>query len=842
VVVERWRQIESLFLAAREKQVEERPRFLDTACAGDDTLRREVESLLANEEPASGFLESRSETVTNPAIREPVPRGERIGPYTVIELVGTGGMGEVYKAWDKRLERHVAIKFLPDNMATDMAALERFQREARAASALSHPNICTVYDVGESRGRPFIVMELLEGQSLRERIAGNPLPLPEFFTITRQVCAALEAAHAKGIVHRDVKPGNIFITYGGQVKILDFGLAKRGGELLSPSALTARSVETTRSITVTATGSIMGTLAYMSPEQAIGDNVDARSDLFSFGVVLYEMATGQPPFRGKTPAGMRGSIVTEMPAEPSARNGSIPAKLNRIILKALEKDRGLRYQSAALLSADLEEWQKSESAAADQRTRRWLLTAAGAGVASLAGGTFFARRALFRPERKIMVAILPFENVGGNPQQAFLADGLHQDMISVLNRLYPDRLGVIARTSVKRYQKADATVEQIGRELNVSYVVEGGVQRDGSQLHVTARLIRVKDQAPLWTATFDRSLDQILAVQGEVAQAIAQGIERGLRPDAEVWATLARPFNASAQEAYLRGDYAKAVQLDPSFAPAYSGLANQLYYPALFGFRPPQQAFSTMMNAASKALELDPTQASAHASMALGNLHMQRNWSEAEQGFQRALRLNPGDADTRHFFAHLLLWRGRDQESARQCEQAVELDPFDPSLFSCIGWHELLAGNRDKSMEETRRALALQNDHWWALMTLGWLYEQKRMFEEALAAFRKSMNSTLQRASIAHVFARSGNLSAAQTILDDLLAQSASKYVSPYDIAVIYAGLEDKGRTFEWLNKAYEEHAGFLLFVKQDPRFQPLRSDPPFQELLRRMGYSDRHA
>lgn len=580
----------------------------------------------------------------------------------------------------------------------------------------------------------------------------------------------------------------------------------------------------------------------MSPEQAVGEEVDARSDIFSLGVVLYEMATGRTPFRGKTPAGIIGSILTESPVKPSAVNAAIPARLDRVILKTLEKDREARYQSVASLSADLEEWQRSEAATATVRQRRWLLTAAGAGAASLAGGAFLARRSLFPTEGRIMIAVLPFENIGGNPQEAFLANGLHQDMISVLNRLYPDRLGVIARTSVKRYEAGSATIEQIGRDLKVGYVVEGGVQRESGQTRVTARLIRVSDQALIWSATYNRELGQILAAQSEIAQAVAQGIDRGLRPDAQVAAALARPLNASAHEAYLRGDYAKAVEIDPNYAAGFTGLANQLYYPGLFGYRPPREAFTSMMKAASKALELDPTQASAHASLALGKLHLDWNWPEAEEGFRRALRLDPGNANTLHFSAHNLLWSGREKESAHECSRALELDPFDPGLVACNGFHYLLSGEEDKALDAARRALAIDPKHGFPMMVMGWIYEQKGMFQEALSALRKSWDSPMKTASIAHAFARSGNRPAAEKILGDLLAESKKKYISPYDIAVIHTGLDDKERAFEWLNTAYEERAGFLIFVNSDPRFKPLRSEPRFQDLLRRMRFPNRPA
>jgi hypothetical protein len=352
MLIERWRRVESLFHEALEKSAEERGSFLDAACSGDRALRQEVDSLLAHEGLASDFLETAVSQPHSPTVAgDPVPEGERIGPYLIMGALGAGGMGEVYKAYDERLDRHVAIKFLLRPIAGDAAFLDRFAREVRAASALNHPNICVVHDVGEFQKRPFLVMELLEGQSLKDRVAANALPLPEVASVARQVCAALQAAHAKGIVHRDIKPANIFVTHGGPVKILDFGLAKRGLEIPAPRS---RPDSHTIPPDLTAAGTIMGTLAYMSPEQALGEDIDARSDIFSIGVMLYEIATGRLPFRGKTPAGILGSILAEPPTRPSTANPRIPGKLDEVLLKTLEKNPAERYQSVAELSDALE--------------------------------------------------------------------------------------------------------------------------------------------------------------------------------------------------------------------------------------------------------------------------------------------------------------------------------------------------------------------------------------------------------------------------------------------------------------------------------------------------------
>jgi len=463
-------------------------------------------------------------------------------------------------------------------------------------------------------------------------------------------------------------------------------------------------------------------------------------------------------------------------------------------------------------------------------------------AAALAAGVFVSRWPIFAPKHKTMVAVLPLENLGGDPKQTYFSAGLHAEMISMLRRLYADHLGVIAQRSMLQYQGTSKPIDQIGSELKVDHVVKGGVQQDGNRVRIHMQLIRVKDQTQLWSGSYDRDLGQILALQAEVAQSVAQGIERSLQPNQEVRLTLARSLDPKAFEAYLRQDYAKAIEIDPYYAPAYAGLASNLYFSALFGAVSPRDGFGHMIEAASKAVELDPTLASGHANLALAKLHWQYGGAEAEQSFQHALRLDPSDAAARHDYAHLLLKMNRGRESADECKRAVEVDPFNPDLIACLGWHDLWAADYDHAIESTRRALSFEPNYGWALMIMGWAYEQKKIFPEASAALRKSFAGTLRASSVAHVLARSGNRRAAEKLLEELLEQSKKSYVSGYDIATVYSGLEDTGRAFQELNRAYAEHAGCMPYVRLDPRFIPLRSDTRFQDLLHRMGLPNQKA
>jgi non-specific serine/threonine protein kinase len=833
---DKWRDIVRLYRSALERTDPERATYLHDACGADEELRKEVESLLASGDRGRELLERTAAGTPEPPVEEAIPGGAEAGAYVIRRMLGRGGMGEVYEAQDRRLGRSVALKFLPSRFAEDSDALERFEREARAASSLNHPNICTIHDVGNYQGRPFFVMELLEGQSLKDRIGAGAMGVDEVIDAGAQIADALAAAHAKGIVHRDIKPANVFLTAHGEAKVLDFGLAKLTAE--QPPGAAAASATSSRTAPVreellTIPGTTMGTIAYMSPEQARCEVVDARTDLFSLGVVLYEMATGARPFRGESAIEVLKTIATEAPAPPTTVRSGIPPALERVILKALEKDPARRFQSAADIQKALTDLGRTRAL----KTRRWVLGSLGAAAAALVGGTFLGRRLIWSPGR-VMVAVLPLEDLGKNPDQAYFADGLNDEMVSVLGRLYPDRLGVIGSASVRQYKGESKRIDQIGRDLNVAYVVDGSLRREGTRVRISARLTRVKDQAQVWAETYDRDLSQILAMQSEVAQSVAQGIERTLRPSPQVRLALARPVNPQAYEAYLRGENEKAIQYDPGYAPAYAGLAQQLYYSGLFGAGEPRELFSKVRQAATKAIELDPTRADAYALLALAKLHTQWNWREAEEDFRHAIRLDPSNADVRHMFAHFLLWMNRGPESAEECKRAVEHNPYDSGLFACLGWHEVWAGDYPKAIEDTRRALALDASNGWASLIMGWAYEQLGRYRESMSAMQKFDDSSLRTSATAHLFAASGNRPAAGVLLSELLEKSKKKYVSAYDIAIVYTGLGETEPAFDWLNKAYEEESGFMPYLNLDPRFKPLHADMRYHELLRRMGLS----
>ena len=815
--VERWNRLETLLDQTLALPHAQREAFLDAACGSDVALRAEVMELVHANDSAESFFEELAEAmrpaVSVPKVSDPFQLiGRSLHHYEVLEWLGGGGMGVVYQAKDTRLRRTVALKFLPPHWSRESTAKQRFVYEAQAASALDHPNICTIFEINETeRGQLFIAMAYYDGETLKHKIERGPMPVNDVVEITLQIAQGLTQAHARGIIHRDIKPDNVIVTTDGVVKIVDFGLAKlNAGDDISRS------------------GPTLGTVAYMSPEQVRSSNVDHRTDLWSLGVLLYEMLTGERPFSGPYEAAVIYGILHEEPPAVTQHQPHVPPLLNHMVHRLLRKDPEQRYPNMAALVDDL------------------LL---------LRDGSAALRTVEVPPPRATSIAVLPFANMSADPENAYFCEGLAEELINALTQL--SGLHVAARTSSFAFRDHREDIQSIGRKLNVATVLEGSVRKIGNRLRITAQLINTADGYHLWSERYDRVLDDVFAIQDEITLAIVDKLKPKLLRDEKAALVKRHTDDFDAYNLYLKGRFywnkrneaalrrsiscfEQAIAADPGYAKAYAGLAGSYMMIGFYGHQTGLEVYTKAETAVKKALELDPHLAEAHVMLGATRSFRHHDWEGAERAILHALTRNPELAMAHYIYAGWVLSpTGRMPEAIREEQTARQLDPLSLVVNAVLAIIHWWAHRYDEALKYARETLDLNPDFWLALAALGLAHEQKGDYDDAIAAFEQAIAVTQRTpfllSMLGHVHAHAGHTDRARQILAEMEALRQDKYVSAFDTAMVHLGLGEHERALDHLERAYDERAAWLIYLNVDPRFAPLHAEPRFLALGQKM-------
>jgi eukaryotic-like serine/threonine-protein kinase len=778
--------------------------------------------------------------------------GQVLSHYRIVDVLGSGGMGVVYRAHDERLDRDVALKVLSQSTLGDGTARKRLRREALLLSKMSHPHICTVFDFDSQGDVDFLVMELVSGESLAARLKRERMLESEVLRIGIQIAEALDEAHGHGVVHRDLKPANVMLTTRGSVKVLDFGLARP----VQPESVTLDSL--------TGTGMIAGTLPYMAPEQFQGSVADASTDIYAWGAVVYELATGTRAFAQGTPASLVQAILNQPPPPPTTLASELSTRFEAIILRTLEKDPGKRHASAGELLADLRGMDSVRGARGvarrPSRGRRRIAVATSA-VAGVLLTIVLARSLLpwkmpFGASPGIeSLAVLPLANLSGDPGQDYFADGMTEALITRLAQIR--NLRVISRTSVDQYRKAMKSLPEIGRELHVQAVVEGSVLRSGDRVRITAQLVDAAKDRHLWADAYERDLSDVIALQTDLVGAIASQIQARLTPAEREGLARVDAVKPEAYDEYLRGRYhsnrrtkedlttaralfQSAIDRDPGFALAYAGLADTYILLHLYAGMPSAEAFPRATAAARQALGLDKNLAEAYPAIALVKIYSQWDWDGAESDFKRAIQLKPSYATAHHWYSILLRDRGRFQESIAEARRAVELDPLSLIVNANLGDVYFFARRYDEAIRQHRAGRDLDPGFAPTHLYLGTAFAQKGLIDSALTECRTARtlagDGALGLGGLGYVLGRAGRSTEAEEVLRELTRRQDGGAALSFDIGLVYVGLGNRAKAIEWLGRAVEDQPSGIKDLGVDPRLDPLRKEEGFRELLRRTG------